>query len=777
LCCERLPLLSGASPAFSFNGGASKKVIVMASSNFSSGAGAGEKLSPGDRVGGGLFLLKRLLGRGEISEVWLAQDIKNSRQVALKFLPVALLSDANVVERLKQDAQRYRLLVHPNIAATYEFMRDHSSAAVVVEYVEGWSLATLKVDKLCRCYHVGEIERWIHQLCAALDFAHDEFGIVHSDLKPANLLINGQEELKVTDFALAQTVRAESSRRGLVKGLYSGLGFLSPQQVMGAEPSKADDIYSLGATIFDLLTGTPPFYKGEVFAQICSLKPPSMTERVKELEIQDDPVSPVWEDVVARCLAKNPADRPQSAKEVLQLLERKELPKPVEPQIKADAVAEIAAKSSGAAEAVAVNEIEAKTENAAEAKSAPEFAPVPPNKSMVLVVAAALAIIVLAAGLFTSLVRMHGASGKKTSPVVIQAGPPGSRDNSFDPGTGANGEVRCVAVQPDGNVLIGGKFTTFNGKPIQRIVRLNADGSVDGYFAPNLSGTVHAIALQADGKILVGGDGMQPGHGARRVMRLNADGSVDNNFKLAVNYNGEVRAIQIQPDGKILVSGSFTRVRNQNQNRIVRLNADGTLDGSFKIGGGATGIVSGLALQPDGKILAVGKITSFDNRPFGGLVRLMPDGSVDESFKCGAGDRAEVYAVNVLADGKILIGGNFTSFNGVAVNRIARLNPDGTVDTSFNPGAGPDDDIIGFAVQPDGKIVIGGDFTHVQGSLRNRIARLEADGSLDKSFVPETGADNAVWRIALQADGKVMIVGAFKNFDNISCGGVARLQN
>ena len=91
---------------------------------------------------------------------------------------------------------------------------------------------------------------------------------------------------------------------------------------MGAEPSKADDIYSLGATIFDLLTGMPPFYKGEVFAQICSLKPPSMTGRVKELEIQDDPISPVWEDTVARCLAKNPADRPQSAKEVLELLQR-----------------------------------------------------------------------------------------------------------------------------------------------------------------------------------------------------------------------------------------------------------------------------------------------------------------------------------------------------------------------------------------------------------------------------------------------------------------------
>jgi uncharacterized delta-60 repeat protein len=384
--------------------------------------------------------------------------------------------------------------------------------------------------------------------------------------------------------------------------------------------------------------------------------------------------------------------------------------------------------------------------------------------------------LIFAAAALISVNRKNTSSAGAKSAALAQSGLPGSPDQNFNPGTGADDEVRCVVVQPDGKILIGGKFASFNGQPIQKIVRLNRDGSVDESFAPNPPGTVHAIAVQADGKILVGGDGMQSGHGARRVMRLNADGSLDESFKFAVNYNKQVRAILVQPDGKILVSGDFTRIRNQSKNRMVRLNTDGTLDESFDIGDGATGIVSGLALQPDGKILAVGKITSFDNRTFGGLVRLLPDGSVDESFKCGVGDKAEVFAVNVLADGKILIGGNFTSFNGVAVNRIARLNPDGTVDTGFDPGSGPDDTIIGFAVQPDGKIVIGGDFTQIQGIPLHRIARLEADGSLDKSFNSGTGADHSVWRVALQPDGKILIVGAFKNFDNTLCGGVARLE-
>jgi uncharacterized delta-60 repeat protein len=746
----------------------------MAKSNFSSSAIFGEELSPGVRVGGARFILKRLLGRGETSEVWLAQDVKGSRPVAMKFLPAALLSDANLVEKLKQDAARHRLLAHLNIAATYEFVRDYSSAAIVTEFVDGWSLATLKVDKLCGCYRIEEIGPWMRQLCAALDFAHNEFGIVHSDLKPANLLINAQEELKITDFALAQTVRMESSRRGLAKGIYGGLGFMSPQQVMGAEPSQADDIYSLGATIFDLLTGTPPFHKGEIFAQICSLKPPSMTERITELEIQDSPISPVWEDTVARCLAKNPAERPQSVKEVLQLLERSDMPKRVELKIKTKSpAAEPVAESSEQPGPAADGETKTATDNPPDVEAAPLVAPVAPRKKTGLMVAATvIAILVLAAGVFIATNRKQMPSG--ITPRAA-AGQSALLDKNFNPGTGADGEVRCVAVQPDGKILLGGKFSFFNGVAHKSIVRLNSDGSIDESFKLQGNGAVHTIALQGDGKVLIGGDGMEPGHGNRRILRLNPNGSLDKNFKFAVNYNGTVRAILVQPDGKILVGGDFNRIVNQNQNRLVRLNADGTQDNSFNIGGGASGIVSGLALQPDGKILALGKFAKFDNRPVGGIVRLLPNGGVDEIFHCTGGDKVEVYAAKVLADGKILVGGNFTTFNGTAINRIARLNFDGTVDASFNPNSGLDDEIIGLDVQPDGKIVIGGSFRTVEGTPRNHVARLSADGRLDKDMNPGTGTDQIIWRVAVQPDGKTLLVGAFGNFDGVRCGGVVRL--
>jgi serine/threonine protein kinase len=359
--------------------------IVMAKSNFSSGGGFGEELSPGVRVGGARYVLKRMLGRGENSEVWLAQDVKAGKEVALKFLPAALLSDANVVERLKQEAQRNFLLVHPHIASTYEFMRNFSSVAIATEYVEGWSLATFKIDKPQQRYRVEEIEWWIRQLGAALDFAHNECGIIHRDLKPANLLVNAKDELKVTDFGIAASVRGECSRRGLAGS--GGLGFMSPQQVMGAEPSWLDDIYSLGATIFDLLTSTPPFYKGEIITQICGLKAPSMKERLRELGIADDAISPVWEDAVAACLAKNPADRPQSVKEVLQLIERSELPKPVEPPVEIQTevkpvATETAVEPAEEIELIEVNETEADEDNPFAVEFVPETPVPPPAKNL-----------------------------------------------------------------------------------------------------------------------------------------------------------------------------------------------------------------------------------------------------------------------------------------------------------------------------------------------------------------------------------------------------------
>ena len=260
---------------------------------------------------------------------------------------------------------------------------------------------------------------------------------------------------------------------------------LSPQQVMGKEPSRLDDIYSLGATIFDLLTGTPPFYKGEVFAQICAMKAPSMTARIQELEIQDEPISPVWEDTVARCLAKNPADRPQSVLEVSGLLQRDAVDKPGElpTASKPTAAVEIKSPEVSAAEALVPEAVTPeKIEPVPEVIVPPAILAVAPpatpaaaativtpssrsNLPLIVIGFGLLALMICVAGAHCGRQRkrhdkelaQHPANGTN-SPVVLAPGTPGSVDAQFKIGTGTDGDVREMLIQPDGKILAAGRF-------------------------------------------------------------------------------------------------------------------------------------------------------------------------------------------------------------------------------------------------------------------------------------------------------------------------------
>jgi uncharacterized delta-60 repeat protein len=728
----------------------------------------GADLFPGLRVGGARFILKRLIGRGETSEVWLARDVKMIRDVALKFLPRVFRSDENLLERLSSEVQNGQLLKHPHIVATYELALDYDSVAVAMEFVDGWSLATLKVDKLCRCYDVEEIGPWIRQLGAALEYAHNEFGITHGDLKPANLLVSTREGIKVSDFGLAAFIRAESAKRGLARGISSGIGFLSPQQVMGGAPSERDDIYSLGATIFDLLTGTPPFYQGEIIAQICSLKPPGMSERLAEQEIQADAISPVWEDAVAACLAKDPAERPPCVSAVLQLLERTKVSQPLAstpPSAPAEPVEPVEPMAeSGTAATEETSDVEAPSQ----AEELPPADEVRPRRFPALVISV-LAVLVMA-GLAAALWFGRDWIRAAVSPAT------GLPDKSFNIGRGADDGIRCLAVQPDGKILIGGLFLEFNGVFNEHLARLNPDGSVDIGFAPKPAGRVHAVALQTDGKILTAGENMVRGRPRVRVTRLNADGEREGNWGLEPKLNAEVRTLAIQPDGKIIVGGSFTTVSGRKQHRLMRLNGDGSQDDTFNIGNGASAVVWAVAVQGDGKILVAGTFDQFNDRKTGCLVRLNPDGSCDPGFNIGTGADADVLAVAVQKDGKILIGGKFAGVNGAACARIARLNADGSVDSGFNPGSGPNDLVQSIAVQPDGKILLGGGFDAVNGTPRHGVARLNADGSLDRGFNNGAGASGYVWSVAVQSDGKVLAAGAFDSFGGLPGGKIVRLQ-
>ena len=179
--------------------------------------GLREAPAVGLRIGGARYLLKRKLGRGECTEVWLARDVKAERDVTLKLLPHYLLARPELLERLDDETRRSAQLAHPAIARVYEFVCDHQFAAIVTEFVDGWSLAAVKVDRPQKRFRMEDITLWVHQLCVALDYAHHGFCLVHRSLKPSNLFLNRREHLKVTDFGIDQAIRAVAASSGSSK--------------------------------------------------------------------------------------------------------------------------------------------------------------------------------------------------------------------------------------------------------------------------------------------------------------------------------------------------------------------------------------------------------------------------------------------------------------------------------------------------------------------------------------------------------------------------------
>jgi uncharacterized delta-60 repeat protein len=366
--------------------------------------------------------------------------------------------------------------------------------------------------------------------------------------------------------------------------------------------------------------------------------------------------------------------------------------------------------------------------------------------------------------------------------------------DGFDPN--ANGAINVVVVQPaDGKILIGGSFTTLapnGGATVTRnhIARLNPDGTLDAAFNPNANATVRSIAIQTDGKILIGGTffSLSPNGGPavprNSIARLNPDGTLDTFNPNANNPSGnaDVYSIVLQTDHKILLGGTFTTLMPGavpvTRNRIARMNENGSLDTTFNPN--ANGDVYTIALQRNGKVLLGGQFTTLS--PNGGatvtrnrVARVNQDGTLDTSFNPNANNF--VFSIAVQADGKVLLGGQFTTLSpngGAAVtrNRIARVNQDGTLDTPFNPNA--NSFVFSIAVQTDGKILAGGQFTNVVGMARNFIARLNQVGTLDTGFSPF--ANGSVNSIAVQPDNKILVGGLFGSFGGQARNRIARLE-
>lgn len=262
------------------------------------------------------YKLERVLGRGGMGVVWLADDIKLERPVALKFLPSLIGLDPAAVKELKTETRRGLELSHPHIVRIYDFVDDEEAAAISMEYVDGKTLSEMRLNTEHGVFTVQEISKWLLGVCDALDYAHFQRKVVHRDLKPANIMFTEKGSVaKLADFGIARSLSDTMSRLSAAHTGSSGtLPYMSPQQAMGERPLPTDDVYSLGATIYELLTGKPPFYRGDLPTQIHGKVPPRMAERREELEVKaTDAIPDLWETVIAMCLHKDPAMRPANA--------------------------------------------------------------------------------------------------------------------------------------------------------------------------------------------------------------------------------------------------------------------------------------------------------------------------------------------------------------------------------------------------------------------------------------------------------------------------------
>lgn len=367
--------------------------------------------------------------------------------------------------------------------------------------------------------------------------------------------------------------------------------------------------------------------------------------------------------------------------------------------------------------------------------------------------------------------------------ILAQTNQPGQVDTTFNygfnhsfflslpdpfPGFGATGNVIVTKILPDQKIIVGGEFTTFNGRPRNYIARLNAIGSVDTLFdvGSGANNFVQDIAVQSDGKVIIGGS-FNAFNGVSRfgIARLNANGSLDTAFNPGTGANGIVFKVAIQNDGKIVIGGSFTLYNGVSRSRVARLNTNGSLDTTFNPGTGLNNILYAMELQNDGKVVIGGSFTSFNGTTRNRVVRLNTNGSLDTSFNPGTGASGMVRALTLLPDQKILIGGDFTTYNSNGRNRFAKLNTNGTLDASFTIGTGANNSVWSIKPMPDGNILIGGSFTTYNGTPRKSIARIQATGGLNPNFIIGPGPDNIVRGFSLYSNSKILINGNFTSYE------------
>ena len=320
-------------------------------------------------------------------------------------------------------------------------------------------------------------------------------------------------------------------------------------------------------------------------------------------------------------------------------------------------------------------------------------------------------------------------------------------DYCFSFNGGFNDQAQAAVEDSSGRIIFGGSFTSYSGTPFNRIVRINSDASIDNTFniGTGFNNTVTEVVLQPDGKIIVGGIfSSYNGTSANEIIRLNSDGTVDNTFNSGTGIDEIIWAINVQPDGKILVGGFFSQYNGVPYNCLIRLNSDGSVDNSFTIGTGFNNTIYDIKQQVDGKYIIFGSFTTFNGVTCNRIVRLNNDGSIDNTFNTGVGFNGETYS-GLIDDGKIVVAGEFFEYSGQTNRNIVRLNIDGSIDDTFNSNSGflrtsgPSYTLT--VLNYLGKYYITGDFNTYEGGSSNGLIRLNSDGSIDPTFNVGTGLD------------------------------------
>lgn len=379
----------------------------------------------------------------------------------------------------------------------------------------------------------------------------------------------------------------------------------------------------------------------------------------------------------------------------------------------------------------------------------------------------------------------------------------GTLDTTFDVGSGPYPDVNTIAIQPDGKIIIGGSFISYDGVNINRLARLNSDGSIDNSFNIGLgpSGVVYKIKVLPNGKIFVAGNFEKYNNqDCDFIVKLNSDGSRDTSFTVVHNSSSSAAYdFQILPSGKILLAGILNDFTQTGLRTLVRLNADGSLDTSFNMGG--TGFesttnstfpeIKSIDLQSDGKIIVGGFFYKYNGIISRFLARLNTDGSLDTTFQNGdtvySGPSNEITSIKVLDDDKILIGGENATYNGDTVNYLMRLNSDGTLDTSFSVLNAYNNHHVGIVTPSqiellnDNRIVVVGSRTTINGHTPRSIVVYNYDGSLDTAFNTGMGLgpNSKLNTCAIQSDGKILIGGIFQftTYDTTPINRLARINN